>query len=78
MCKYLCNYDREPANPREARIWRKMYYNNHGEWPASKNINVNKKQIKPTPAPAEKSSPAEEWQQDSLFEMPKPDYYLNH
>ncbi len=80
MCKRLCGFDREPASPRDAKIWRKVHFNNHGFWP--KNPNVNKKQL-PAPAPdpvAEKSSPAEEWQQTPLFEIPeKPsNYYLNH
>jgi hypothetical protein len=78
MCKRLCGYDREPANSKEAKIWRKVYYNNHDAWP--RNPNVNKKQV-PAPAPdpvASKSSPAEEWQQGTLFDMPKPNYLLNH
>jgi hypothetical protein len=78
MCKELCGHDREPANSRQAKIWRKVYYNNHGAWP--KNPNVSSKQMpksKPDPV-AEKSSPAEEWQQASLFDLPKPNYIVNH
>jgi ribonuclease I len=33
MCKRLCGYDSTPANPNEARWYRKRHYENHGFWP---------------------------------------------
>lgn len=80
MCDRLCG--KEPANPRQAHWWRKTYFENHGQWPFSgkRERTAQTVQIPEPKQPDPVSSPAEEWQQTTLFDIPqKPsDYYLNH
>jgi hypothetical protein len=78
MCDSVCG--KEPASPREAYWWRKKHFENHGFYPPSgkRKRTAQTVQIPEPKQPEPVSSPAEEWQQDTLFDLPPRNYPYNH
>ena len=67
MC-YKCG--KEPANPRQNRIWRKVYQNEHNIWPGQEHLSERVRNAQPEPKDLP-PSPGDDWQDPKPPSGPK-------